>query len=341
MCSSDKKEKILLILTGGTICSSENSEGKRSAHADEAKYKIVSSFRESGSPFSDVDFDYRTPLNILSENMTVSSWNILLNDLRSIESINGYKGIILLHGTDTLAYTSSLLSFMLTHLEIPVILVSSQLPIDSEGTNAKVNFRAATELIMNGIAPNVYAVYRNSDGNLYLHYGNHLRQCQSFSDDFFSTDMEKISDAENAKLCGRPFSSDAGLLKKTAELKGGVLTIAPYVGTDYSCYNLQNVSAVIHYTYHSQTVCVEGESSILTLAGMCQKTNTDLFLAPCDSDSYKYVTTGKALESGAVPIGALTPEAAYTKVLAGCSLGLRGTELAAFISQEINGETIG
>ena len=339
MCNVNK-DKILLILTGGTICSSENNDGKRSAHADEAKYKIVSAFRESGSPFSDVEFDYRTPLNILSENMNISSWNILLDDLRSIENINGYKGIILLHGTDTLAYTSSLLSFMLTSLEVPLILVSSQLPIDSEGTNAKVNFRAAAELIMNGIEPNVYAVYRNSDGNTYLHYGNHLRQCASFSDDFFSTDMEKITDTINAKLRGRPFSSDAGLLRKIAELKGTVLTIAPYVGTDYSCYNLQNVSAVIHCTYHSQTVCVEGEGSIVSLAEMCKKTDTDLFLAPCDSDSYKYVTTGKALESGAVPIGALTPEAAYAKVLAGCSLGLKGAELTDFINEEINGETI-
>ena len=340
MCSSDKKEKILLILTGGTICSSENSEGKRSAHADEAKYKIVSSFRESGSPFSDVDFDYRTPLNILSENMTVSSWNILLNDLRSIESINGYKGIILLHGTDTLAYTSSLLSFMLTHLEIPVILVSSQLPLDCEGTNAKANFRAAAELIMNGIEPNVYAVYRNSDGNIYLHYGNHLKQCESFSDDFFSRDMEKIWNTQNASAKGRPFTDNPRLLSGVAELKGKVLSITPYVGIDYNCYNLDGVSAVIHYTYHSQTVCVDGDNSIVSLAEKCKKSGTDLFITPCSPDSYKYETTKKALESGAVPISSMTHEAAYVKALIGTSLGLKVAELADFIGREINGEMV-
>ena len=339
MCN-ENKDKILLILTGGTICSSENSEGKRSSHAEEAKYKIVSAFRESSSPYSDVEFDYRTPLNILSENMTLDTWNCLLDDLRSIKNINCYKGIILLHGTDTLAYTSSLLSIMLTDLEVPLILVSSQLPIDSEGTNAKANFRAAAELIMNGIAPNVYTVYRNSDGITYLHYGNHLKQCESFSDDFFSKDMQKIPDTENAKLSGRPYPSDAGLLRKIPALKGGVLTIAPYVGIDYSCYNLQNVSAVIHYTYHSQTVCVEGNNSVVTLAEKCSHEGIDLFLAPCDSDAYKYETTGKALKSGAFPISSMTHEAAYAKALTGCSLGLKGTELASFIDKEINGEKI-
>lgn len=340
MCSSDKKEKILLILTGGTICSSENSEGKRSSHAEKAKYKIVSAFRESSSPFRDIDFDFRTPLNILSENMTVSSWNTLLDEFRRIENISDYKGIIILHGTDTLAYTSSLLSFMLTHLEIPVILVSSQLPLDCDGTNAKVNFRAATELIMNGIEPNVYAVYRNSDGNLYLHYGNHLRQCQSFSDDFFSSDMQKIPDSENASLKGCSFSSDAGLLKKTPQLKCNVLCITPYVGIDYSCYNLQNVSAVVHYTYHSQTVCVDGDNSILRLAEKCKESGSELFLAPCDAEAYKYETTGKALSGGALCTGSLTPEAAYAKVLAGCSSGLKGKELEEFVKKDINNEEI-
>ena len=338
--SNKNKDKILIILTGGTICSSENSEGKRSSHAEEAKYKIVSTFRESDSPFRDVDFDYRTPLDILSENMTVSSWNILLDEFRSIENTNNYKGIILLHGTDTLAYTSSMLSLMLTHLEAPLILVSSQLPIDNEGTNAKANFRAATELIMNGISPNVYAVYRNSDGNIYLHYGNHLKQCESFSDDFFSSDMEKIPEPKNACLKGRPFKYNAGLLIKIPALKSGVLCITPYAGIDYSCYNLQNVSAVVHYTYHSQTVCAEGENSVVDFADKCRQSGTDLFLAPCDPDSYKYETTGKALESGAVPISSMTHETAYVKVLIGCSLGLKGTELASFLNEDINKESV-
>lgn len=337
MCN-ENKDKILIILTGGTICSTENSEGKRSSHAEDAKYKIVSAFRESDSPFRDVDFDYRTPIDILSENMTTDNWNILLDEFRSIENLNSFKGIILLHGTDTLAYTSTLLSLMLTHLQIPLILVSSQLPIDNEGTNAKVNFRVAAELIMNGIAPNVYAVYRNSDGNIYLHYGNHLRQCESFSDDFFSMDMQKIENTENACLKGRPFKSDAGLLKKVPTLSNSVLCITPYVGIDYSCYSLDRISAVIHYTYHSQTVCVDGDNSIIRFAQRCRQADTDLFLSPCSADSYKYVTTGKALGSGALPILPMTPEAAYVKALIGCCAGLKGNELSSFINKDINGE---
>lgn len=342
------KEKILVILTGGTICSSENEKGERSSQVNKAQYKITSAFRQSKSPYSCVPFDYRTPLNILSENMTLDTWNVLLDEFRSIGTAEEYKGIILLHGTDTLAYTSSLLSLMLTHLDVPVILVSSQLPLDKEGTNGNANFKAAAELIMNGIKPDVYAVYKNSDGNIYLHKGAHLRQCDNYSNDFFSHSMKKIENTENARCDGFGFTAKNDLLSRVKALDKKVLYIAPFVGIDYSSYSLEKIRAVVHGTYHSESVCVErsartgavSDFSVISFAKSCKKKGIDLFLAPCNKDAYCYESTGDALENGALPLSSMTREMSYVKVLVGCSLGLAGKALCDFANTDINGERV-
>ena len=326
--------KILVILTGGTICSQENENGERTADAQNAKYRIISNFTQSTSPYKDADFDFLMPLNILSENMTISTWNTLLDTFRD-NDFDDYKGIIILHGTDTLAYTSSLLSLVLTHLNIPVILVSSQLPVSYEEANGNANFRAATELILNGIAPNVYAVYRNSDGEAYLHYGSCLLQCKNHSDDFFSPRSLKIPDCNNAKLDGVPFRTKNNFLRELKELKPCVLSITPYVGINYDSFNLRNISAVVHGTYHTQAVCVERSKkqgsftnhSILHLAQRCREENVHLFLAPCSENAFSYESTGDALENGILPVNGMTNETAYVKILAGCSMNLKKDEL--------------
>ena len=340
-------KKILVILTGGTICSFENSEGERTADVENAKHKIISNFRNSTSPYKDTDFSYLCPLDILSENMTINTWNTLLDIFRK-NQFNEYEGIIILHGTDTLAFTSSLLSMMLTHLQVPVVLVSSQLPIDKKDANGNANFRAAVELIMNGLKPNVYAVYRNSDNNIYLHYGSHLLQCENYSDDFFSLDAMKITDTENAHLEGKSFQTKNNILSELKKLSPCVINITPYVGINYDNFSLKNIRAVIHGTFHTQAVCVERSKkkghftnlSILSLIERCKENDVDLFLSPCSENSFAYESTGDALENGCLAISGMTKEISYVKTLIGCSLGLKGKELSDFINNEINFEKI-
>ncbi|MBR3589211.1 MAG: asparaginase [Clostridia bacterium] len=340
-------KKILVILTGGTICSHENRDGERTADVKDAKYKIISNFRNSSSPYRNTEFDFLFPLNILSENMTINTWNTLLDVFRE-KSFSEYKGIIILHGTDTLAYASSLLSMMLTHLEVPVVLVSSQLPVDRKEANGKANFRAGVELIMNGLKPNVYAVYRNSDNNIYLHYGSHLLQCENYSDDFFSIDKIKIPDSENAKLEGKAFQTKNNLLSEIKELIPCVMSITPYVGINYDNFSLETIRAVIHGTFHTQAVCVERSKkqgpftnfSILSFIERCKEKDVDFFLSPCSENSFSYESTGDALENGCLTISDMTKEISYVKALIGCSLGLKGRELSDFINNEINFEKI-
>lgn len=337
--------KILVVLTGGTICSSTNEQGERYSNA--ANVKIIDAYKKGNSPFAGVvDFDPMIPTDILSENMTIDSWNTILNAFRTEIDWNAYRGIIVLHGTDTLAYTSSLLSILLAGAPIPVCMVSSQLPLDYEATNGHANFRASVELIMNGIAPNVYAVYRNSNGVLYAHYGAHLLQCANYSEDFFSADAMEILDADNACLTGKSFETDTFYLNKIQPLTACVLRVMPYVGIDYDAYNLDGIRAVVHGTYHSDTVCVErkegkgsySRNSILHLIDRCKERDIQVFLAPCSPTAYKYESTGDALKQGASHICGLTCEMAYAKTLVGCALGLTGEELKNFVNRNINHE---
>ena len=150
--SQQRKIRILLILTGGTICSFADEHGERQSDVAQAEALIVKHFRESDSALQGEDavsFECHRPLDVLSENMTVAHWNTLIDDLKRCD-FSCYDGVILLHGTDTLAYTACLLSLLLEGTPIPVMLVSAQLPIDMPDSNGNHNFRRAVELIAGG-----------------------------------------------------------------------------------------------------------------------------------------------------------------------------------------------
>ena len=79
---------ILIILTGGTICSFADKAGKRDSDAERAHTLIEKKFRSSGSRYSSeecVSFDKEKPLDILSENMTTGNWNILISKMRTYD----------------------------------------------------------------------------------------------------------------------------------------------------------------------------------------------------------------------------------------------------------------
>ncbi len=347
---SDAKYNILLVLTGGTICSFADANGERSSNAKEAETLIVKNFRGSNSIYRGEDCVHFEPcflLDILSENMTLTHWNTLIKGLKEC-TFSSYDGVIILHGTDTLAYTASLLSLLLAGIKIPVFLVSSQLPIYEKDANGNDNFKTAVELIINGIRPNVYAVYRNGNGRMFVHYGCHLLQCANHSNDFYSCDMKKVR--ENTPVFkGKKAKAKTMLLDKIDSLSSRVLKIEPYVGIDYGAFNLDGVKAVIHGVYHSSTLAVnphknevEHPDSVMYLKKMCDSFTPQIpiFIQPCNKDAYSYKTTGIALRSGITPIHGLTSETAYVKLLIGTSLGFQGDELINFLNTDINGEFI-
>ncbi len=340
-------KKILLVLTGGTICSFKGEGDKLNSRTDEAKRLIIEKFRSSGSVFCDAVFEEAQVLDVLSENMTLSKWDVLLSFFKGIKNPESYRGVIILHGTDTLAYTASLLSLTLGGLGLPVCLVSSQLALWEDNANGNENFRTAVELIMNGVEPNVYVPYRNSDGKMYIHYGSCLKQCGIYSEDFFSKNsVEAGSDVSSFK--GTAFASECDVLKNINNISGRVLKITPYVGLDYDVFSLWDVQAVVHGTYHSETACVEIKEendvitnfSVLRFIVKCKKNKIPFIIEPCSENAYRYASTGELLKKGAVPVWGMTSEMTYVKTLLGVSMGLSGENLIEFLKRNINNEFV-
>lgn len=349
----NKKGRILVIMTGGTICSESNSQNENVSCASKTGCLLIDNYKKSSSPYaSSAEFDaVRLSREVLSENITLDVWNELLSVFKTCVK-KEHCGVIVLHGTDTLAYTSCLLSLLLTKMTIPTCMVSAQLDLMKAETNGYANFRNAVELIYNGILPNVYVVYRNmknecdpydSCGKTYVHLGSRLKQCESYSHSFFSEGAYEIENTENAAYMGVGFSKNSDLLSNISVLSDGVLLLTPYACMSYSCFDLKNVKAVVHKTYHSQTVCVGdglSDTSVLHFLNRCKEREIPMILAPCDDKAYTYATTGDALRNGAFALSGTTLEMAYIKTLVGISIGKHGRELVEFLKEEINFEFI-
>ena len=152
--------------------------------------------------------------------------------------------------------------------------------------------------------------------------------------------------AVNAYLGGKAYETNASILTRMKPLGASVLYILPYVGLDYEKISLDGVEAVVHGTYHSDSVCVErsgGEGSvsgfsILTLIERCKQANIPLMLAPCNREAYRYESTGDALRSVAYAAEGMTVEMSYVKTLVGCALGYQGTDLVRFVERSVNYE---
>ena len=326
-------KKILIISTGGTICS-KVIDGCRRLAPDVSESTIVTNFYNSskyaslsGGIFENSDFSTKT----LSENMTFSIWEKLISHIKAID-VTAYAGIIILHGTDTLAYTSSLLSMILSSCPIPVMLVSGDAPPDMEISNANVNFAKAVESIADGIPPNVYVPYRNGDGTMRVHLGSRLMQSPNFSSDFRS--VGKV-DLDRASMDRQPLPFEVKYLDSS------VASVFPYVNLDYSRIDLDGVTAVAHGSYHSGTFCIaDGNYSIMTLAKGCAEHDIPLFVSPCTLDENQYESVWSAMSSGMIVPVSMTFEMLYIKLTLAVSAGLHGDEIKDFVRTSYNSEIV-
>ena len=88
--------------------------------------------------------------NVWSEDLRFEHYNLFAEEIRKdIES--GVDGIILTHGTDTLAYTSAALSFILKDLPVPVILVGAQRSSDRPSSDSRTNLACAVNFITHSV----------------------------------------------------------------------------------------------------------------------------------------------------------------------------------------------
>lgn len=135
------KPRILVIYTGGTIGMVEDSEtGVLNPFDFEHLTDQIPEIRKFNYQIDSISFD---PI-IDSSNMEPQVWVRLATLIES--HYENYDGFVILHGSDTMAFTASALSFMLENLSRPVILTGSQLPIGMIRTDGKENFITSIEI---------------------------------------------------------------------------------------------------------------------------------------------------------------------------------------------------
>ncbi len=142
--------KVLLIYTGGTIGMGHNAQTGALEPLD--FNHLVDSMPEFRLIKTQIDVYQFTP-PIDSSDISPERWAFLVRIIS--RNYNNYDGFVILHGTDTMAYTASALSFMLGNLTKPVILTGSQLPIGQLRTDGKENLVTSIEL----------AAMKNDDGH--------------------------------------------------------------------------------------------------------------------------------------------------------------------------------
>jgi L-asparaginase len=149
----DLSASVLLIYTGGTIGMIEDIETGVLKSFDFNRLKEY--VPELGRLKFNIDsIQFKHPID--SSDMDPEKWKILVKIIE--DNYNKYDGFVILHGTDTMAYSASALSFMLENLNKPVILTGSQLPIGKIRTDGKENLVTALEI----------AVDKDSEGNAFV-----------------------------------------------------------------------------------------------------------------------------------------------------------------------------
>ena len=145
------KKRILLVATGGTIASAEEGNGLSPALTGRELAQFVPEVAEICA------LDVKQAMNIDSTNMRPSDW---LRVARAImESYDDYDGFVVLHGTDTMAYTAAALSYLIQRSPKPIVLTGSQRPMESPFTDAKLNLYQSVLYAIDDAACDVSIVF--------------------------------------------------------------------------------------------------------------------------------------------------------------------------------------
>lgn len=335
-------KSILLVFTGGTI-GSTTTDGTINTSV-EAPFKLLQLFQHHYKNHQQIQFTTIQPLQILSENIAPAAWTTLIE---AIEEANysRYDGIIITHGTDTLAFTAAALSFYFHAANLPILLVSSNYPLDNPEANGLENFICAVEFILRINQPGVFVPYRNQQQPTQIHKGTWLASSLQLSGDFYSVQNRSYMQFDNQLFSPRqalPRQTKKHRLK--ADFSKRILLIKPYPGLDYSYFDLNAVDIVLHDLYHSGTACSSAQwgsnLSLLTFIRHCRERGIQVYLAPAVKSENAYESTRALLAEGAKMIWNISLESAYVKLLLAYGNFNDGQQIIDFINDDIAGEHV-
>ena len=143
-------KKILILNTGGTFSSRPSEDGLVPSVSGA---EII---RSAGHVSDEIELEAEDFCSLDSANILPEDWISLAG--RIGRSVSEYDGFVIIHGTDTMSYTSSMLSFMLRGIELPVVLTGSQMPLGMPLSDAPANLHCAVWMAASGV-PGVYVAF--------------------------------------------------------------------------------------------------------------------------------------------------------------------------------------
>ncbi|XP_059912202.1 60 kDa lysophospholipase-like [Gadus macrocephalus] len=329
---------VLVINTGGTIGMKKHDKGLKpepnafvkelremnifhdAEYAKEKGYDryentlVLSSYSKSDRRVVYTLLEYDPLLD--SSNMTTKDWAKIGKDIE--KNYEQYDGFVILHGTDTMAYTSSALSFMCDHLGKPVILTGSQVPIYDLWNDARDNLLGA--LLLAGLfdIPEVCLYFRNK-----LYRGNRVTKVDAGSfDGFASPNLPPLAkmDMDVTVYWDRLWRAETYTkfcVSTKLNCNVGLLRLFPGITTETVRLFLQHpIVGVVLETYGTGNAPDNRPELLAALKGATDRGVIIINTTQCLKGTVsKIYATGEVLyEAGLLPGRDMTPEAVLTKL---------------------------
>jgi len=326
-------KNILLLQTGGTIA----MEIDESAYDDNNGWSDVLS-REIPELSTLANIEVKELFLEDSSNINHHQWSRLSGEI--ILNYNQYDGFVILHGTDTMAYTASALSFCLQGLDKPVVLTGSQLPIAQLRSDARRNLINAIEMATLPI-PEVCICF-----NDHLFRGNRSTKMSIGDFDAFASPnfpvLAEIGIHIERKHQPLPntrqqfktdcFCDDIVVLKIHPNLKDSFLR----------CIDLSKTRLVILETFGSGNFPLKGDYNLLPFLEACKEKDVLMLIAsqaPYDSVDLKKYESGRAAKKlGAISARDMTIETCITKAMFLLNQHSEAGTITSLLNKNIAGE---
>lgn len=331
-------KKVLIIYTGGTIGMKETESGYAPTKGYLAEaIKDIPDLKSPSMPAWELcEMD---PL-LDSSDMTVVEWNVIGRKI--YENYHAYDGFVILHGTDTMAYTASALSFMLKGLSKPVILTGSQIPLSEIRSDGRDNLITSLLIAGEGVVREV-ALYFSGK----LLRGNRATkmnadQLVAFASPNFPPLAEAgITIKYNYSVIRA--AKDEGLSFITlTEIPIGVIKVFP--GIQFSLFEsimTDKLSGIVLETFGAGNIPGGGGKLIPIIKKAFSSGSVVVVCSQCPGGTVTlgaYKTSSSLKEAGAVSGKDMTTEAAVAKLYYLFSLGLSGDEIKTKMEEDLRGE---
>lgn len=308
---------VLVIHTGGTIsCQSVN--GVLTPSGNVAPYFKTLAKELKG--YASVRFTHKKLPPILSETLNGSHLTRIAKEVKKGLENKDVDGIIVTHGSDTVAYTTAFLSYILGSDCPPTVTVCADLPLTDPKSSGHVNLRAAVALIASGQARGVFSVYRDSDSSAIIHRGSRILRHRAYESELSSTSHAYgkvlLIAPENLKTVKNPLYSES---------EDGIIFELPQLGKSSQIMHVsvspgmtlqpptRSCKAVILGTYHSGTLDTSDRQTV-KFAKQCKRLGIPVYVDGIGSNA-DYETMTAYPELGFKRLPPLTsPVAMYIKL---------------------------